>query len=62
MKKEYKDLEIETVTFDDIITASGDPLCEKDCKPYRIPCPHEDPCLYGCKCNGPVECAYYPSI
>ncbi len=30
MKKEYKDLELETVKFEseDVITASGDPGCE----------------------------------
>ena len=38
MKKEYKDLEMETVRFDaeDVITASGG--CEKDCAPDKVPC------------------------
>ncbi len=44
MKKEYKDLEMETVAFDaeDVITASGG--CEKDCP--------KDVCtmlIYNCK-------------
>ena len=44
MKKEYKDLEMETVLFDDVITASGG--CPDDCSPDKVPC----------KCDGPVEC------
>ena len=51
MKKEYKDLEVEVVTFEDIITASGGPGCGAD----------EDICIapaYGdaCECVSGVEC------
>ncbi len=48
MKREYKDLELETVRFDaeDVITASGG--CRE----------HEELCEYGviCGCDEPVSC------
>ena len=51
MKKEYKNLELETVRFDaeDVITASGAP-CDCDCPTVAVlaPCPNE------CECNGNV--------
>ena len=54
MKKEYKDLELETVRFDaeDVITASGDP-CKPDCIAVE--------CIFGiCECKGPMcECVRY---
>ncbi len=53
MKKEYKVLELETVTFDDIITASGG--CDCDCPTVKVvaPCPDE------CECNGNVAICEY---
>ena len=59
MKKEYKDLELETVRFDaeDVITASGAP-CDCDCPTVKVlvPCPDaicECKGTYGiiCRCN-----------
>lgn len=43
MKREYKDLELETVTFEDVITASGDG-CKKDCPTFKLPCRVYMPC------------------
>ena len=70
MKKEYKDLELETVRFDaeDVITASGG--CEKDackllnCPSVLQPCPDAAPCPIEviCECNKALECAYSPSM
>ncbi len=56
MKKEYKDLELETVKFEaeDVITASGDPGCEiviAPCKPLD--------CLRLCECFGAMDCPGY---
>ena len=64
MKKEYKDLELETVRFDaeDVITASGG--CEKDackllnCPSVLQPCPDaicECKGTYGIICNCNAE-------
>ena len=46
MKKEYKDLELETVTFEDVITASG-AGCLRDEEICTAPAYGED-----CECNG----------
>ena len=68
MKKEYKNLELEVVTFDDIITASGG--CDKDacrllnCPSVLQPCPDAAPCPIEviCECNKALECAYSPAM
>ena len=64
MKKEYKDLELETVRFDaeDVITASGG--CDCDCPTVKVlapcpfmPCPDAAPCPFGaCDCDRLMEC------
>ena len=55
MKKEYKNLELETVRFDaeDVITASGDPICPKDslCRDLLF-CPQNE----VCRTHGPCDC------
>ena len=58
MKKEYKDLEMETVRFDaeDVITASGG--CEKDCPLDKVPCFQDGgtclPLIGPCDCVAPA--------